>query len=207
MRCRKIRCYDSDVLNIRHIFLILALIAAGWILGVKTQQPDVKILTVEVPSPPIVQEEVRLEKIEVVKPVFIDRIRYIERDIGTAVKLLDFVYTDLADWESARELQAFLDADDTDTNVTMTNRAGGIIEFTGQCEDYAIQLRARAAAIGKNLEVIALDSTEYNKWLSYFGSSEITSGTYHALNMAIIGNEIWYVEPQKDVSWQALYLD
>jgi hypothetical protein len=207
MRRREIQCYDSDVLNIRHIFLILALLAAGWILGVKTQSPDVKILTVEVPSTPIVQEKVRVEEIEVEKPVFIDRIRYIERDIGTAVRLIDYVYTDLADWESVGELQAFLDADDTDTDVIMTNRAGGVIEFNGQCEDYAIQLRARAAAIGKNLEVIAIDSTEYNKWLSYFGGSGITSGTYHALNMAIIGNEIWYVEPQKDLCWHALNLD
>jgi hypothetical protein len=185
----------------------LVALAAGWLLGVTTQQPAVKAVTVEVPSPPIVQEKVRIEKVEVTTPVFIDRIRYIERDIGTAVTIYDPVYTSLEDWQSVEELRAFLDADDTESNVTIISQTGGQISFTGQCEDFALQLRARAAAIGKNLEIIAINSAELNKWKSYFGNKSLSNGDYHALNMAIIGNEIWYVEPQQDICWHAMYLD
>jgi hypothetical protein len=172
------------------IFVLVAL-AAGWLLGVTTQQPAVKAVTVEVPSPPIVQEKVRIEKVEVTTPV----------------SIYDPVYTSLEDWQSVEELRAFLDADDTESNVTIISQTGGQISFTGQCEDFALQLRARAAAIGKNLEIIAINSTELNKWKSYFGNKSLSNGDYHALNMAIIGNEIWYVEPQQDICWHAMYLD
>jgi hypothetical protein len=191
----------------KYIILLTATLAAGWILGATTQAPQIKAVTVEVPAAPIIQEKVRIEKIEILTPVFIDRIRYIERDIGTAVRVYDQVYNDLEDWQSAAELKTFLDADDTDSNVIIRSQSGGSINFEGQCEDFALQLRERAAAIGKNLEIIAIDSTELNKWRAYFGNIIIAPGTYHALNMAIIGNEIWYIEPQKDVCWQALYLD
>lgn len=190
------------------LFLLVTIaLSLGWFLREYTGTPAVKAVTVEVPSPPIVQEKVRIEKIEVLTPVFIDRIRYIERDVGTAVRIYDPVYTSLEDWQSVEELQDFLDSDDTDSHVILRSQTGGDISFTGQCEDFALQLRDRAAAIGKNLEVIAIDRTEFNKWKSYFGDKSLKNGDYHALNMAIIGNEIWYVEPQQDVCWHTMYLD
>ncbi len=112
----------------------------------------------------------------------------------------DLRYVVLTDWESPEELQAFLAEDDSNRHVYLKAGTDGIIKFDGQCEDLSIQLRDRAMAKGKFLSVIVLHPTEYLKWYG-------VDGGYHAINMAIIGNEFWYIEPRTDKAWATLRLD
>ncbi len=109
----------------------------------------------------------------------------------------------LTDWESVAELRQFLDMDETDTHVFLKADEAGVIKLTNQCEDLALQLRDRAMEQGKYLSVIALSPDEYLKW---YGEVR-PPGSYHAICMARIGNEFWYVDPSDDRHWLALYLD
>jgi hypothetical protein len=97
----------------------------------------------------------------------------------------------------------FLKNDYSDRYIILYMNDAGKAAFNGQCEDLAIQLRDRAMAIGRYLSIQVLNPKEYEKW---YGQS-VGSGVYHAICMARIGNEFWYIEPSNDKCWLAVYLD
>ena len=145
--------------------------------------------------------------IGVEKPTPVDRPVYIEVEkpitIEREVKVLVEVPVMLKDWDSLEQLKEFLRNDNTDKSVTLTVDSKGELNFNGQCEDYALQLRDRAMAIGMHLSIAALHPKEYEKWYG----KQAKPNQYHAIAMARIGNELWYIEPQTDEHWLALYLD
>ena len=102
----------------------------------------------------------------------------------------------LQDWDSVLELQCFLELDD----APLVLKSGE--SFSGQCENYAFQLRDRAREWGRLLDVEILTPREFKK---YYGKR----GGYHAINKAIIGNEWWYVDVSgKELKlWHPLNLD
>ena len=109
----------------------------------------------------------------------------------------------LKDWDSLESLEEFLINDDTEKTVIIIADSEGKIIFDNQCEEYALQLRDRAMATGMYLSVAALHPKEYEKWYS----KQAKPNQYHAICIAVIGNELWYIEPQTDEHWLALYLD
>jgi len=109
------------------------------------------------------------------------------------------ILVDTNDWVSLAELEAFLDKDDTDEVLVFTANA----TFNSSCEDRAFQLRKRAFDIGKRLEIEVITPAEYKKWYT----DVIASDKLHAICKAIIGNEVWYVEPADDRIWIGAYLD
>jgi len=115
-------------------------------------------------------------------------------------------YQKTTEFESLDELQVFLKTDNTDHHIVFKCGKDGKVSFNNQCEDYAIQLRNRAQTIGKHIEVIPIDYSEYRKWNSKF-EVKLRYGQYHMINMAIIGNDCYYIEPQTDNTWMALHLD
>lgn len=58
-------------------------------------------------------------------------------------------------------------------------------------------------AIGRYLSIQVLDQSEYQKWYGV----PVIPDIYHAICMARIGNEFWYIEPINDKYWLALNLD
>jgi len=115
------------------------------------------------------------------------------------VEVEKYVYLDLQDWRSVEELKAFLAEDNTDTVLKFT----GNVTFNSSCEERAFQLRKRAFDIGKRLEMEILTPAEYKKW---YGDT-IASDSLHAICKAVIGNEVWYIEPADDRHWIGAYLD
>jgi len=107
------------------------------------------------------------------------------------------------DWVSLIELENFLDDDDTDSHIFLKADANGIIKFSGTCEEYAFQLRDRAFDAGKRLETEDLTPAEYKRW---YGKT-IDKNSLHCICKAIIGNEVWYIEPADDRHWIGAYLD
>jgi hypothetical protein len=143
--------------------------------------------------------------IEVEKPVptvttiEVDRPVYIEKEIEVPHE----VPVTLKDWDSPEQLAEFLKNDDTDQLLILQADNSGEISFNGQCEDLALQLRDRAMAVGRYLSVQIMDPKEYEKWYGITVGPDV----YHAICMARIGNEFWYIEPSNDKQWLALYLD
>jgi hypothetical protein len=89
-----------------------------------------------------------------------------------------------AEFASVDELKAWLAQDDTDSTLYIYG-SGCILEY--DCDDYAIALVRNALADG------------YSVSLQIEGE--------HMLNSTIIGNEIYFIEPQSDKVWLWGYRD
>jgi len=61
------------------------------------------------------------------------------------------------------------------------------------CDDYARSLQDKAIQDGFIVSFEVIRSSEYN---SLFKEKKIPAGAIHAINSAIIGNEVYYIEPQ-----------
>jgi len=121
---------------------------------------------------------------------------------GQEVKVVEVekrVLVDTKNWVSVAELEEFLDNDDTDEVLVFTANA----TFNSSCEDRAFRLRRRAFDIGKRLEMEVLTPAEYKEW---YGDT-IASNRLHAICKAVVGNDVWYIEPADDRHWIGAYLD
>lgn len=83
-------------------------------------------------------------------------------------------------------------------------------EETGQrikkfdCEDYAIRLQEKALRDGYIMSFEVIRSAEYN---ALFKQKRIPNGAIHAINSVILGNEVYYIEPQTHEIVFVAYLD
>ena len=164
-------------------FIIMAIILAGgaFYLGLNWQKPQAEVEVVVITK---TLTEYVTERVD----------HYVSYPVRVPVEVIKevVVFRELTDWDSIEELVTFLEQDDTDQRIVLKAGDDGIIKFNGQCEDYALQLRNRAMAQGKYLSIIVI---------------EVEGNRYHALCMARIGNEFWYIEPQTDECWLFCYLD
>ena len=107
----------------------------------------------------------------------------------------------LRSFESTDELKAFLEESDIDQHIYITAWQGS---RNYDCEDYAIALRDAALSRGFHINIQAL--WRYRR--PDTGELITTGGSDgHALNSTIIGNELYFIEPQTDAFWLAAYLD
>ena len=83
-------------------------------------------------------------------------------------------------------------------------------EETGQlikefdCDDYALRLQEEALRDGYIISFEVIRSEEYN---DLFKQKHLPRGAIHAVNSVIVGNEVYYVEPQTHEIVFAAYLD
>ena len=147
------------------------------------------------PPDTITETVIETKEVEVTKEVQVEKIVEVYRDLG--------------DFTSWLELTNFLVDDDTDDILFLTAGKDGIIQFNGQCEDYAFQLRNRAKLAGKYLDTEILTWAECYKYRNYLGGdiSSLGANDGHYINKAVIGNKVWYIEPQNDNIWHVYNLD
>jgi len=72
------------------------------------------------------------------------------------------------------------------------------------CDDYAIRLQEKALRDGYIMSFEVIRSVEYN---TLFKQKRIPSGDIHAINSVILGNEVYYIEPQNREIVFVAYLD
>jgi len=72
------------------------------------------------------------------------------------------------------------------------------------CDDYALNLQQKALADGYIISFEIIQPSEYN---ALFKLSQLPSGTFHAINSVVIGNDVYYIEPQTDEVVLAARLD
>ena len=148
-------------------------------------EPAVRTVTeyvdryIEIPSVEVVETVV--EK-KIIKEV--PFIEYIEIEKEVPVELKPF--------ESEAELAAWLDTD-------RTNELPYIKDLF-ECENFALTLINHALKDGHHLSFQVL------KNYTRPDTSEFTKGP-HAVNSAIIGNDIYFIDPQTDEFWVAYILE
>ena len=65
--------------------------------------------------------------------------------------------------------------------------------WSGDCEDFALGLQGLALDDGFIVDFEVIYPNEYNK---LFKEHKLGVNTVHAINLVIIGNEVYYIEPQ-----------
>ena len=165
--------------------LINLVFCAGGYVGELTAKPLVtfepKIQTkivdwvVHVPVEKVVEKEIYIpvektvvEHIETYKPLrHFQNLDELERWLGN-MWVLDIRF-DVVDKETGQRIKRF------------------------DCEDYAIRLQEKALRDGYIISFEVIRSVEYN---ALFKQKRIPSGAIHAINSVILGNEVYYIEPQ-----------
>ncbi len=159
------------------VTVVAAIAAAVFIL---TSEPVTDIVVVE-------QEVVR--EVEVVKEVVEKEIEY--RDIVKEVTVEKPI--EQREFTSKEELVEWLAEDDDTIKVYFFTRTDGTEASSDEydCDDYALELQKRALRDGYLMSTTIIEK----------------EGQPHMINLATIGNEIYYIEPQTDEVWFYAYLD
>ena len=79
-----------------------------------------------------------------------------------------------------------------DIHFDVVDHAGNSVQKF-DCDDYARRLQDRALQEGYIISFEVIRHTEYN---SLFSKKKLPTGAIHAINSVIIGNDVYYIEPQ-----------
>ena len=171
---------------------------AGGHLGQATFKPQV-IIDHETHTVDRVIERVVYEPVETV----VERVVYepvetvIVKRIETPVLLRRF--QDLDELEQWLGNNAVLDI-----RFDVVDKETGKHIKTFDCDDYAIRLQDKALRDGYIMSFEVIYPVEYN---ALFKQKRIPSGAIHAINSVILGNEVYYIEPQTHEIVFVAYLD
>lgn len=126
---------------------------------------------------------------------YIDRpvteVKYVERIKKVPIELRNF-----SDFE---ELKKWLEGKKNVTTVRFQSPDAVV-----DCDDYALELQHKALADGYIMSFEIIGESEYNV---LFKTPLPPSQSLHAINLVIIGNDAYYIEPQTDEIVFAAHLD
>jgi hypothetical protein len=129
-------------------------------------------------------------------------IQYIDRP-ATAAESVEQVQTIPATpshFSSLEELRQWLVAVDTKTTTIYFQYPEAMVD----CDDYALDLQRQALADGYIISFEIIGRSEYN---ALFSTELSPTSSLHAINLAVIGNEAYYLEPQTGEIVLAIRLD
>lgn len=123
------------------------------------------------------------------KPVI--EVKYIEQVESIPVELVNFAGLD--------ELKLWLEERNNVTTIRFQ-----LPDTIIDCDDYALELQNAALADGYMMSFQIIEPDKYN---NLFKISRLPSDTLHAINLVLIDNAAYYVEPQTGETVLAAYLD
>ena len=129
-------------------------------------------------------------------------VQYVDRPVTVFrdVERVHWIPAELRNFNDLQELKQWLVAVSTSTTTVYLQ----LPDATVDCDDYALDLQRKALADGYILSFEVIDRSEYN---AVFKSDLPPSQSLHAINLAIIGNNAYYIEPQTDEVVFAVHLD
>ena len=117
-------------------------------------------------------------------------VQYVDRPVTVTeyVERVKSVPVELRDFSELEELKQWLEDKKNVTTVRFQSP-----NVTVDCDDYALEMQQKALADGYLISLEIIGPGEYNK---LFKNSELPPNTLHAINLVIIGNDAYYIEPQ-----------
>jgi hypothetical protein len=148
------------------------------------------------------------QAVAVMKPVveckLVERhtVRYVERPVAVLQNNREVRKTtaDLRNFHNLEELEQWLAAVEANTTTVYFQLPGAAVD----CDDYALDLQLKALTDGFIISFEIVDRGEYEK---LFKNELPSSQSLHAINLAIIDNSAYYIEPQTSEVVLAAYLD
>ncbi len=129
-------------------------------------------------------------------------VQYVDRPV-TVVEYTERVKSvpiTLRNFSNLEELKQWLGAVDTNTATIYFQSP----DITVDCDDYASEMQRKALADGRIMSFEIISRSEYN---TLFQGELPLGQSLHAINLAIIGNSAYYIEPQTGEIVFAAYLD
>jgi hypothetical protein len=129
-------------------------------------------------------------------------VRYVDRPV-TELKYIarvERVPVTLREYNDLDELEQWLAKISADANTVYFNSPG----TTPDCDDFALELQQKALEDGYVMSFQIIKSDSYN---SLFKRSKLLPDTVHAINLVVIGNSAYYIEPQSGEIAFVLHLD
>lgn len=111
----------------------------------------------------------------------VEKIVHVDKPVVEYVDKIVEVPRESRNFNSVEELEQWL------SNIIWFKQA----DF--DCDDFAFQLQDRALNDGYKLNVELIQSSEYNR---LFKKAKLRPNKIHAINLALIGNKAYYIEPQ-----------
>ncbi len=129
-------------------------------------------------------------------------IRYVEKPVPVVeyIEQVKKVPLELRNFDNLEELIGWLWEKSAKTNTVYFQTPDNTID----CDDYAIALQQKALAVGYLISLEIIETTEYN---GLFKNSKLVPDNRHAINLVIISNDAYYIEPQTGEVVFALHLD
>ena len=171
--------------------IVVVSVFIGYLIGSNHMPPEVVAVPEPLPAK-IIEVEVPLEIVKEVE---------VEVEVIKEVEVVKEVPIKLRHFESVQELKDWLRQ--VDGRIRLRANSEGIIHLRGVCEDVAMCLQDRAIEDGYKMSVEMLSRDEYRKWYGEW----LNEGRMHAVNSAITGNEVWFIDFSSDKVWLAAYLD
>ena len=103
-------------------------------------------------------------------------------DSGATTKVIVEKLIELHEFAPVEELRSWLAKDDTDECIHLELKDGVCPLYEYDCDDYAFRLQHQAARSGFLMSVTIIEK----------------QGEPHMINLACIGNDIYYIESQTD---------
>jgi hypothetical protein len=128
-------------------------------------------------------------------------VQYLEKPVTEVkyVERVESVPVELHNFSDLKELKQWL-KDKSNVMTVWFQSPDTIID----CDDYALALQNKALVDGYIISFEIIGESEYNE---LFTTPLPPSQSLHAINLAIIGNSAYYIEPQTDEIVFAAYLD
>ncbi|MFH1382159.1 MAG: hypothetical protein ABIH70_04610 [Chloroflexota bacterium] len=129
-------------------------------------------------------------------------IQYVDRPVTVVehVERVEKVTVSLRNFNDLDELRQWVAGLNVTTNTVYLQNP----EITLDCDDFALTLQDRALDDGYRMSFQIIETDRYN---TLFQNTKMPPDTLHAINLAIIGNEAYYIEPQTGEIVLAAYLD
>jgi hypothetical protein len=110
-----------------------------------------------------------------------------EVEVTRWVEVIKEVPVKLRNFESVQELKDWLQGP---MRIHLVANSEGVVNLEGVCGEVAISLQDRAIEDGYKMSIETLDRGQYYKWYGEW----LKKDQLHAINMAIIGNEAWFID-------------
>ena len=107
---------------------------------------------------------------------------------------------ELEDWDSLAELREFVAVHEDEVAIQAQAGKDGVVQFSGQCVGYAMGWRDLAVEYGKNMEICNVSPREYQRVFNR------TNKNHHAVIMALVDYNLYYMEPDNGEIRLASYI-
>jgi hypothetical protein len=168
--------------------LTCVMLITAFYLGAVTGQPAGKAQT-----PSIINAEVNTGFRPVVESKVIESTRTVI--VEKPVKVIEYIEKSgkspagLSEFGSLSRLEQWLAEMEAGSNGAYFSSPGGVID----CDDYALRLQQIAVSDGYLMNLQIIETGRYN---ALFTKSRLPPDSFHAINLAVIGNDAYYIEPQ-----------